>query len=510
MKKPILNDVFTQKINLRSLINIKDSMLHLDPNLLKKLGTPINKDYGNLYDILESVLNSGDDGSDHLFYEELTRKFGDNDLSSNILVPFLNVYNKTPTIQDLVIINDPEDSKRLATKHVKKMPNFLPIIHDSIISTTDNKHWKNQRSDFVSAFDPFTSLDKILNISYNRAKECTKILWKLSRSGTEKVNMSEFFLNETQAQLQLALFGLSNEFQEDTNQKIRDAFGGIGETGYVRDFSLSLIKEIKKSKGPLSKVLNDRTAETNTEKYGNAIIFSFAGHDTTGHTLTWLTYELAKNFNYQKRLQKEVDEFWRLNGTNITLSSFKKLPFMTRCIMETLRLWPAVANGTFRELQSNEHINGLNNKKVLLKKGTYVQIFNWCKHRNKKLWGEDAELFNPDREFKDNEIWDNDVYMFYNPASERFSPFTYPSRDCIGKNFAQMEMRLILLHLLRDYNFILTEKQSKESFSNNYKGVNRATLYPKDVYNPINKHNKGTRPYNIGMYVNLIKRGSSL
>ena len=36
--------------------------------------------------------------------------------------------------------------------------------------------------------------------------------------------------------------------------------------------------------------------------------------------------------------------------------------------------------------------------------------------------GEDAELFNPDREFKDNEIWDNDVYMFYNPASERFSP----------------------------------------------------------------------------------------
>jgi len=281
MKKQIFNDVFTEKINLRRLIRIRESMLHLDPNLVKNLGTPVNKDYRNLHIILESIINSGDNGSDHLLFEKFTRKFGDKGLSSNIVIPFLNFYNKTPTIQDLVIINDPEDSRRIGTKHVKKMPNFLPVMHDSIISTTNNEHWKSQRSDFVSAFDPFRSLDKILNISYNRAKECTKILWKLSRSGTEKVNISEFFLNETQAQLQLALFGLSNKFQEETNQKIRDAFGGIGEKGYVRDFSLKLIKEIKKSNGPLSKVLNNRNAITDTEKYGNAIIFSFAGHDTT-------------------------------------------------------------------------------------------------------------------------------------------------------------------------------------------------------------------------------------
>ena len=33
-----------------------------------------------------------------------------------------------------------------------------------------------------------------------------------------------------------------------------------------------------------------------------------------------------------------------------------KLPFMTKCIMETLRRWPAVANGTFRELQFDDFV----------------------------------------------------------------------------------------------------------------------------------------------------------
>ncbi len=28
--------------------------------------------------------------------------------------------------------------------------------------------------------------------------------------------------------------------------------------------------------------------------FGNALIFAFAGHDTTGHTLSWLLLELAK------------------------------------------------------------------------------------------------------------------------------------------------------------------------------------------------------------------------
>ena len=46
-----------------------------------------------------------------------------------------------------------------------------------------------------------------------------------SENFTKPVNMSDFFLNETQAQLQLAMFGFSDEFQEKTNKIIEDITG---------------------------------------------------------------------------------------------------------------------------------------------------------------------------------------------------------------------------------------------------------------------------------------------
>ena len=119
----------------------------------------------------------------------------------------------------------------------------------------------------------------------------------------------------------------------------------------------------------------------------------------------------VKNLNI-KKLIEEIDNYWN-NVNEESYESFRKLPFMTRCITETLRLWPALANGTFRELESDEIINGVTGK-VTLPKGTYCQILNWTKHRNPNLWGNDAHIFNPDREFTDKELWDEYLFWLFN------------------------------------------------------------------------------------------------
>lgn len=100
---------------------------------------------------------------------------------------------------------------------------------DSVISATDNKVWREQRNHLVEAFLPTSSLAKIFPVSVDRAEACAEILKRLSQGeflpkplplpmpmahdkvvslsfgagGTEKVNMTEFFLNETQQQLHL-------------------------------------------------------------------------------------------------------------------------------------------------------------------------------------------------------------------------------------------------------------------------------------------------------------------
>nr|QFG74331.1 MAG: cytochrome P450 [Megaviridae environmental sample] len=451
------------------------------------------------YSTINEIKKSEKEGTLHLLYEYYINMYGSKNYSHNLLVPFF-INNKE---HEVYIINNPKDAERLANTHIKKMPNLKTYLFDSIISTTDNDNWKNQRRNLVPAFSVADELVNIIPISVKRAVYCSKLLWEISDEGDDEININDFFLNEAMAQLQLGMFGLSDDFEKSTNAKIRNAFNTFN-TKYGKKYGLNLLKNIKKAKGPLSIALNDLNKETSskTEPFGNGIIFTFAGHDTTGHTLTWLIYELCKNDKYKTELYEEVDNFWKEQGNKeIEYDDLKRLSFMTKCIFETLRLWPAIPNGTFRELTKDDYITGTNNEKIKLKKGSYVQISNWLRHRNSKLWGDDVNTFNPYRDFEEDENWNGSSLASYNPNSERFSPFTYGPRDCIGKNFSQIEMRIILIHLLKDYDFYLSDIHNSNDL---YKlTINGFTMGPRNPYNE--KMSDKT----MGLYVYVNKRRKS-
>merc|ERR1712232_268739 len=97
-----------------------------------------------------------------------------------------------------------------------------------------------------------------------------------------------------------------------------------------------------------------------------------------------------------------------------------------RCITEILRLWPAVANGTFRQLQFDDTVTGPDGQPGMLPRGTSVQIVNWSRHRNPDLWGADADHFNPHRDFRPEEVARvGSASAAVSPESERFSPFAH-------------------------------------------------------------------------------------
>ena len=412
-----------------------------------------------------------------------------------------------PFLTNVVVVADPDDASRLAKSHIKKQPNFTPVFFQSLIATNDNAHWKKQREHLNEVFLPKLSLSKIFPVSSARAKKCADRLGSLSRSaGKYGVQMHEFYLHEAQAQLQLALFGLDEEFMERTNKPIRDVFAGINPNmNYGKDVCLQMIEKVgqnpsyasatdpevidgsKKIHGPLSKSVFKASQELGLnlqDQFGNMMLILFAGHDTTAHTMTWLTYEMAKNPQFQKKLHEECDAFFaRLNGRPMEYEDCEHLPYLTRCVMETLRFWTAVPAGTHRQLQFDDYVKGPDGTEVLLPKGTYVQIQNWTRHRNPKLWGEDAHVFNPERDFRDDEIWGGESFKGFNPSSDRFSPFTFAPRDCLGKNFAQMEMRAILVNVFHKYHFELSEPYKNFDAKKAGYGVEnfQATMGPRDL-----------------------------
>ena len=78
---------------------------------------------------------------------------------------------------------------------------------------------------FVSEPDCKSSFPAWIPISNKRAIVGKDLLWAVSK-GIKAININDYFLSETQAQLQLALFGFSNKFQEKTNENIRNMFSG--------------------------------------------------------------------------------------------------------------------------------------------------------------------------------------------------------------------------------------------------------------------------------------------
>ena len=384
-------------------------------------------------------------------------------------------------------------------------------FYHSVISTNDVGYWRKSRRHLNEAFLPLSSLSKIFHITAARAEEGSKRLAGLASDG--HVDMSDFYLHETQAQLQLALLGMPRDFMNRTNAPLRSAFAFRNPNrSFLKHFLIELVEKMHAPgltspsdvaairacpfsardsqkqtadcpvRGPLSRQIASLDSNYET-KIGNAHIFAFAGHDTTGHSLAFLTMELARNPKVQRRLQSEVDAFWRGKSKKYSLqyADLKSFPFMTRCVHETLRLWPAVPNGTFRVLESQDYCMGNDGNKVILPKGTMVQISTWLRHRNSRLWGETANMFDPDRAFTPTEIWHDKGFSAQNPATPRFSPFTHAPRDCIGKNFAQMEMRAILACVLRDFSFELAPAVRGPPA-----GVNRSgTMGPKNIWNTL-------------------------
>ncbi|XP_051160004.1 cytochrome P450 4C1-like, partial [Leptopilina boulardi] len=164
----------------------------------------------------------------------------------------------------------------------------------------------------------------------------------------------------------------------------------------------------------------------------------FGGSDTTARTIEFLFLMLAQHPEIQDRVYEELFNIYGVDdpGKNpVKSDDLQNLQYLERVIKETMRLFPAVPI-IAREVTEDLEIDG-----YTIPKGCAVAASIIVLHRDEKYWP-DPLKFDPDR-FLPDEIHKR------HPLA--YMPFLIGSRDCIGRVYALMSIKVIAATFLRKY-----------------------------------------------------------
>jgi cytochrome P450/NADPH-cytochrome P450 reductase len=169
--------------------------------------------------------------------------------------------------------------------------------------------------------------------------------------------------------------------------------------------------------------------------------FLIAGHETTSGLMSFTLYFLLNHPDVLARAYEEVD---RVLGRDIsvqpTLKQVTQLQYVSQIIQEALRLWPTAPAFSVYPYR-DEVIGG----KYKLKERTFTTVLTLMLHRDKSVWGENADDFDPDNFSKEA--------VAARPVNA-YKPFGNGQRACIGRQFAMQEAVLVMGMILQRFELV--------------------------------------------------------
>ena len=172
-------------------------------------------------------------------------------------------------------------------------------------------------------------------------------------------------------------------------------------------------------------------AMSDTQLRDEVMTLLLAGHETTASALAWTVALLSENPEARARLEAEAREVCGARAPG--LDDIPRLAYTRRVVDESMRLRPPAWIFSRRAI-ADDVVAGFR-----VPRGSIVLLSPYVTHRLPALW-EAPERFDPDRFLPEPSA-----------ARPRFAyfPFGGGPRQCIGNNFALMEMVLVLAALAR-------------------------------------------------------------
>ncbi|KAF5288534.1 hypothetical protein FQA39_LY15402 [Lamprigera yunnana] len=406
----------------------------------------------------------------------------------------------TPTL----IIRDPELIKDITIKDFDSFPNhrqFIPASVDplwgkNLFQMSTEEGWHGMRSTLSPSFT-----GSKMKILFNLMAECTAQFMDYFKSynGEVDVEIKDVFTRFSNDVIGTCAFGIEcnslkqkdNEFYtmgkeatDLTGFKSLKFFGyGLNATllklfnikifnNKVGTFFRNIIKDtldLRRQKNVVrpdmihllleaAKKTNTYNGEENIKNTINglsdeditahALVFFLAGFETVSTALCFVCYHLALNSDVQQRLYIEINETMD-QSPKTTYESIMSMKYLDCVISETLRMNSPVPLMD-RKCQKPYVIKSASpsEKPIKLDEGTIIWMPLRALQKDKKYFP-NPEKFDPDRFAAENK-------SNINPFA--YTPFGSGPRNCIGSRFALLEIKLMIVEILKHFEIVPNAK----------------------------------------------------
>ncbi|EME49135.1 hypothetical protein DOTSEDRAFT_68006 [Dothistroma septosporum NZE10] len=180
------------------------------------------------------------------------------------------------------------------------------------------------------------------------------------------------------------------------------------------------------------------------EHRGMASLFMLAGTETTATALSGVTYYLLRNPEYMRKLTNEIRAA-HASFDDVTLESIQKLRYLQAVLQEGLRMYPPVPTHLGRRTPAG----GATICGYAIPASTSVAVHHLSTYRSEEHF-KNPYKFAPERFLADPE--------YANDHLDALEPFSTGPRNCVGKNLAWHEMRLLLCTTLLHFDLELCEE----------------------------------------------------
>ena len=199
----------------------------------------------------------------------------------------------------------------------------------------------------------------------------------------------------------------------------------------------------------------------------NSNVLVLAGSETTASLLSGIQFYLCDNPRVYQKVKADVREKFK-SEEEITFASVTECEYLLAVLEEGMRMYPPAPSIFSREALDEMDIDG-----VKVPRGTHVGVHQLASYHSEENWTRPLE-FLPERFLKEGQEGefrdDSECPPFTlvsecsaNVALDRtvFQPFSVGPRNCLGRNLALAEMRVILARMLWNFDVELCPESKR-------------------------------------------------